>query len=49
MSNFAITPENRITIETLLLIAFCLVALFVAHPVRHNEITEPAGDMVTGD
>jgi hypothetical protein len=49
MSNFAITPENRITIETLLLIAFCLAAVFVTHPVRHNEQVEPAGEMVTGD
>jgi hypothetical protein len=49
MSSFAITPENRITVETLLLIAFCLVALFVAHPVRHSESAEPAGEMATGD
>lgn len=36
MFTFAITPENRIAVELILLAAFFVAALVVAHPRRQG-------------
>lgn len=42
MFTFAITPENRIAVELILLAAFFVAALVVAHPRRQAVASSTA-------
>jgi|GEM_PF-5181660 len=48
MFTFAITPENRVAVETILLIVCALAAMFIARPAKQT-VTAPATHAVTGD
>lgn len=47
MFTFSITPENRVAVETILLIVCAMAAMFVGRPAKQT-VKSPAGAPVIG-